>query len=101
MRHMFGDTAIKKNKYLRLIVHLTKPITEPTPSGYERLTGDSGTRHVLDLDVPLITLPVMPGRNLAVLTEAATRLHILRTKGIDPATMFIARHSNLLERRPP
>ena len=101
VREMFGDTAVKKNKYLRLIVHLTKPMTEPTPHGYERLTGDSGTRHVLDLDVPLITLPVMPGRNLAVLTEAATRLHILRTKGIDPAAMFIARHSNLLERRTP
>ena len=40
-------------------------------------------------------------RNLAVLTEAATRLHILRTKGIDPAAMFIARHSNLLEQRSP
>lgn len=101
VRDMFGDTAVKKNKYLRLIVHLTKPMTEPTPHGYERLTGDSGARHVLDLDVPLITLPVMPGRNLAVLTEAATRLHILRTKGIDPAAMFIARHSNLLERRNP
>ena len=100
VRDMFGDTSVKKNKYLRLIVHLTKPMTEPTPHGYERLTGDSGSRHVLDLDVPLITLPVMPGRNLAVLTEAATRLHILRTKGIDPAAMFIARHSNLLERRP-
>ncbi|MBO9718480.1 MAG: HPr kinase/phosphorylase [Pseudoxanthomonas sp.] len=99
VREMFGDTAVKKNKYLRLIVHLTRPMTEPTAHGYERLTGDSGTRHVLDLDVPLITLPVMPGRNLAVLTEAATRLHILRTKGIDPAAMFIARHSNLLERR--
>ena len=99
VREMFGDTAVKKNKYLRLIVHLTKPMTEPSPHGYERLTGDSGKRHVLDLDVPLITLPVMPGRNLAVLTEAATRLHILRTKGIDPAAMFIARHSNLLERR--
>src|SRR5690606_25576257 len=99
VREMFGDTAVKKNKYLRLIVHLTRPMTEPSPHGYERLTGDSGTRHVLDLDVPLITLPLMPGRNLAVLTEAATRLHILRTKGIDPAAMFIARHSNLLERR--
>ena len=99
VREMFGDTAVKKNKYLRLIVHLTKPMTEPSPHGYERLTGDSGTRHVLDLDVPLITLPVMPGRNLAVLTEAATRLHILRSKGIEPAAMFIARHSNLLERR--
>ncbi|GAB2503713.1 HPr(Ser) kinase/phosphatase [Pseudoxanthomonas sangjuensis] len=101
VREMFGDTAVKKNKYLRLIVHLTRPMTEPTAHGYERLTGDSGTRHVLDLDVPLITLPVMPGRNLAVLTEAATRLHILRTKGIDPAAMFIARHSNLLERSTP
>ena len=101
IRQMFGDTAVKKNKYLRLIVHLTRPMTEPNPHGYERLTGDSGTRHVLDLDVPLITLPVMPGRNLAVLTEAATRLHILRTKGIDPAAMFIARHSNLLERSTP
>ncbi|MFT3763439.1 MAG: HPr(Ser) kinase/phosphatase [Pseudoxanthomonas sp.] len=101
VREMFGDTAVKKNKYLRLIVHLTRPMTEPTAHGYERLTGDSGTRHVLDLDVPLITLPVMPGRNLAVLTEAATRLHILRTKGIDPAAMFIARHSNLLERSAP
>ena len=101
VREMFGDTAVKKNKYLRLIVHLTRPMTEPNPHGYERLTGDSGTRHVLDLDVPLITLPVMPGRNLAVLTEAATRLHILRTKGIDPAAMFIARHSNLLERSAP
>ena len=101
VREMFGYTAVKKNKYLRLIVHLTRPMTEPNPHGYERLTGDSGTRHVLDLDVPLITLPVMPGRNLAVLTEAATRLHILRTKGIDPAAMFIARHSNLLERSTP
>ena len=101
VRDMFGDTAVKKNKYLRLMVHLTRPMTEPNPHGYERLTGDSCTRHVLDLDVPLITLPVMPGRNLAVLTEAATRLHILRTKGIDPAAMFIARHSNLLERTAP
>jgi HPr kinase/phosphorylase len=101
VRDMFGDTSVKKNKYLRLMVHLTRPMTEPNPHGYERLTGDSGTRRVLDLDVPLITLPVMPGRNLAVLTEAATRLHILRTKGIDPAAMFIARHSNLLERSVP
>ncbi len=101
IRDMFGDTAVKKNKYLRLIVHLTRPMTEPSAHGYERLTGDSGARRVLDLDVPLITLPVMPGRNLAVLTEAATRLHILRTKGIDPAAMFIARHSNLLERSAP
>ncbi|HEY4556520.1 MAG TPA: HPr(Ser) kinase/phosphatase [Lysobacter sp.] len=100
VRQMFGDTAVKRNKYLRLIVHLSRPLLEPQPyeGGLERLTGDLGARRVLDLDVPAITLPVMPGRNLAVLTEAATRAHILRAKGVDPAMAFIARHSQFLER---
>lgn len=98
IRQMFGDTAVKKNKYLRVIVHLTKPHLEPQPSGIERITGDLSARRVLDLDVPQITLPVMPGRNLAVLAEAATRAHILRAKGVDPAAAFMARHSHFLER---
>jgi len=103
IRQMFGDTAVKRNKYLRLVVHLLRPHLEPQqpPSdstGLERLTGDLGTRRVLDLDVPMITLPVMPGRNLAVLTETATRTHILRAKGVDPAAAFMARHSHYLER---
>jgi HPr kinase/phosphorylase len=102
IRQMFGDTAVKKNKYLRLIVHLTQPHLERAPpaqaGGLERITGDIGARRVLDLDVPMITLPVMPGRNLAVLTEAAARGHILRAKGVDPAAAFMARHSHFLER---
>jgi HPr kinase/phosphorylase len=103
IRQMFGDTAVKKNKYLRLIVHLTQPHLAPAPAeqppgGLERITGDIGARRVLDLDVPMITLPVMPGRNLAVLTEAAARGHILRAKGVDPAAAFMARHSHFLER---
>lgn len=98
IRQMFGDTAVKRNKYLRMIVHLSKPSLEPKPGGMERLTGDIGSRRLLDLDVPMITLPVMAGRNLAVLTEAATRMHILRSKGVDPAAAFMARHSHFLER---
>jgi len=102
IRQMFGDTAIKRNKYLRLIVHLSRPEQDRESRANEesmvRLTGDFGVRRVLDLDVPMMTLPVMPGRNLAVLTEAATRTHILRIKGIDPAAAFLARHSHFLER---
>lgn len=96
IRQMFGDTSVKKNKYLRLIVHLAKPSTEVPIAGIERLTGDNSKRRILELDVPMITLPVMPGRNLAVLTESAARLHSLRMKGIDPAIAFVARHSQLL-----
>jgi len=100
IRQMFGDTAVKRNKYLRMIVHLSRPSTGGE-SGIERLTGDLGVRRVLDLDVPMITVPVMAGRNLAVLTESATRMHILRSKGIDPAAAFLARHSHFLERATP
>jgi HPr kinase/phosphorylase len=100
VRNMFGDTAVKRNKYLRLIVHLARPqqSTSPQSDGLERLVGDLGSRRLLDLDVPMITLPVMAGRNLAVLTEAASRAHILRIKGVDPASAFMARHSHFLER---
>ena len=103
IREMFGDTAVKRNKYLRLIVHLGRPDQAPAgdDGGMVRLTGDLGSRRVLDLDVPMITLPVMPGRNLAVLTEAATRTHVLRAKGVDPAAAFMARHSHFLERGAP
>ncbi|MEF2147443.1 HPr(Ser) kinase/phosphatase [Luteimonas sp. FXH3W] len=97
IRQMFGDTSVKKNKYLRLIVHLAKPTTEVPAAGMERLIGDNATRRILELDVPMITLPVMPGRNLAVLTESAARLHALRMKGINPAIAFVARHSQLLK----
>ena len=95
IRQMFGDTAVKKNKYLRLIVHLVKA-TE-NPDAMARLTGEAqAPSRVLELDVPVFQLPVAAGRNLAVLTEAAVRLHMLRAKGLDPAAAFLARHAQLL-----
>ncbi|HMB58250.1 MAG TPA: HPr(Ser) kinase/phosphatase [Arenimonas sp.] len=96
IRQMFGDTAVKRNKYLRLIVHLMR-VGDVSSAAMSRLTGETAApRRVLDLDVPEFHLPVAPGRNLAVLTEAAVRLHILRVKGADPAAAFLARHATLL-----
>ncbi len=96
IRQMFGDTAVKRNKYLRLIVHLVKAV-EANAGAMARLTGESPSpARVLDLDIPVFQLPVAAGRNLAVLTEAAVRLHMLRVKGLDPAAAFLARHATLL-----
>jgi HPr kinase/phosphorylase len=66
-----------------------------------RLTGDVSRRNVLDVDVPKITIPVAPGRNLAVLVEAAVRSHVLKSKGIDPAQTFIDRQAHQMRRLPP
>ena len=96
IRQMFGDTAVKANKYLRLVVHLVKA-AEMSTDAMARITGESRSRDVLDLDVPVVELPVAAGRNLAVLTEAAVRLHLLRLKGADPAAAFLARHSAFLQ----
>lgn len=98
---MFGDTAVKRNKYLRLIVHLERQDPQTDPKPVDRLYGDVGHRRVLELDIPLITLPVAAGRNLAVLVEAAVRSHILKGKGIDAAQTFIDRQAHQMRRHRP
>jgi HPr kinase/phosphorylase len=101
VRNMFGDTSIKRNKYLRLIVHLGRLEDIHGNDGMARLQGVTSTRSVLDVEVPQITIPVGPGRNLAVLVEAATRSFILRGKGVDPAQTFIDRQAHQLRRQNP
>lgn len=99
VREMFGHTAVKQSKYLRLIVHLRPWSDEPTDA-MMRLTGDVGTREVLDVKIPQITIPVAPGRNLAVLVEAAVRSHMLKSQGIDQARTFMDRQAARLQRQP-
>jgi len=101
VREMFGDTAVKRNKYLRLIVHLERQDPERDPKPVDRLYGDVSKREVIDIQVPLITLPVAPGRNLAVLVEAAVRSHVLKSKGIDAAQTFIDRQAHQMRHQSP
>ncbi len=101
VREMFGQTAVKPSKYLRLIVHLKPQKLDVPVDGMTRLTGDVGYREVLDVQVPQITIPVAPGRNIAVLAEAAVRSHMLKTKGFDPAQTFIDRQAHQMRRLPP
>ncbi len=101
VREMFGDTSVKKNKYLRLIVELAAPDAVAGGDGMERLRGVTGYRQVLEVEIPSLTIPVAPGRNLAVLVEAAVRNHILRSKGVDPAQTFMDRQAHQMRRTPP
>lgn len=95
IRAMFGDNAVKQNKYLRLIIDLKRMHADEI-SQIDRLTGDLKVRNVLGVDVPVVTLPVAPGRNLAIVTEAAVRNHQLRLKGYDATEVFIGRHQQAI-----
>ncbi len=99
VRRMFGDAAIKLNKFLRLIIHLDIPENPARPEIRDRLYGDSSTLQVLDLEIARITLPVVAGRNLAVMVEAAVRDYMLKMKGYDAASAFVERHSRILSRK--
>ena len=97
IREMFGDAAIKMNKFLRLIIHLQLPESIPQDKSADRLRGDLSSQKVLELDIPTITLPVLPGRNLAIIAEAAVRDFMLKMKGFDASAAFVERHARLLQ----
>jgi HPr kinase/phosphorylase len=99
VRRMFGDAAIKLNKYLRLIIHLQIPEDPARHEIMDRLHGDTSTLKVLELEIPKITLPVLAGRNLAVMVEAAVRDFMLKMKGYDAASAFVERHTLILQRK--
>lgn len=97
VRQMFGDAAIKLNKFLRLIIRLEIPEKSTSRDHHDRLKGETSSLRVIELDIPCITLQVRAGRNLAVMIEAAVRDFMLRMKGYDATAAFVERHAKLLQ----
>jgi len=95
IRAMFGDSSIKGTKYLRLIVNLKRMSAEQI-AGMDRLSGAHTNRDVLGVSMPQVTVPVAPGRNLAVLVESAVRNHLLRLKGYDATEVLIERQQQAI-----
>ena len=71
-------------------MHLAKQ-EEIAPPAESRLQGLRDNRVILGVGVPVITLPIAPGRNLAVLLECAVRDHILRLNGYHAEEDMMAR----------
>jgi HPr kinase/phosphorylase len=96
IREMYGDNAIKRNKYLRLIVHMEK-MNDDNLGTFNRLTGQTKVQRILDVDIPVTVVPVAPGRNLSVIVEAAVRNHILRKNGFDASQQLIDRQQQVID----
>lgn len=95
IRALFGETAIKLKKNLRLIVQLRDP-ADMSDLTLDRLQINASTERILDIPVPKVCIPVAAGRNIAVLVEVAVRNHILHLRGIDSAAQFIERQQQFL-----
>ncbi len=98
VRKLYGDSSIKNEKYLRLIIQLER-MDEKQLMQLDRLEGSYRTRRVLDVEIPEITLPVAPGRNLAVLLECAVRNHVLRAGGYNASEEFVEKQQLLINQK--
>ncbi|MEO7320152.1 MAG: HPr(Ser) kinase/phosphatase [Nitrosospira sp.] len=96
IRTIFGETAVRRKKNMKLIVHLQKPSSADFNS-LERLPINDVTENILEVNIRKVIIPVAAGRNLAVLVEAAVRNYVLQLRGIDSAKEFLVRHQQEME----
>jgi HPr kinase/phosphorylase len=88
IRRLFGETAVKHKKNIKLIIHLT--LAERWHE-VDRLDMRASDRNILGIAIPEVRVPVAVGRNLAVLVEVAVRNHTLKLRGLNPTEEFIER----------
>lgn len=82
VRRIYGMGAIKDTEKIDLIIHL-----EPWVEGkmYDRFGLEDQTYNILGIDIPSITVPVRPGRNLAIILEIAAMNHRQKKMGYNTA----------------
>lgn len=100
IRHIFGETSIRPNKNLKLIINLTAADDEYMKQ-LDRLSIRTETESILNVSIRSVTLPVAIGRNLAVLVEAAVRNYILHLRGKNSTKEFLERHQSMLKEDTP
>ncbi|MBE6595188.1 MAG: HPr(Ser) kinase/phosphatase [Ruminococcaceae bacterium] len=85
VRRIFGMGAVKDTQSIDLVINL-----EPWIQGkmYDRLGLDKQTMDILGIEVPSITIPVKPGRNLAIILEIAAMNNRQKKMGYNTAEEF-------------
>lgn len=89
--NLYGAGAVRPYTEISLIVHLEKWSKD---KHFDRLGSGEGKLRLFDVDIPKITIPVMIGRNIAIIIEAAAMNYRAKTMGYDATKKF---ESNLAE----
>ena len=89
VRHIYGVGAVKPESSIDVVVHL-----EPwdDKKAYDRLGIINETENILGVDLPRVTIPVMPGRNLAVIMELAAMNNRQKKMGFNAAETLVGDH---------
>lgn len=96
VRAMFGIRAIRFQKRIEVVVNLHP--WDPDEE-YTRLGMVEETYDILGAQLPLVMLPITPGKNVTVLCEVIAMNHLLRHYGYDPAEVFAERLAERIRKK--
>ncbi|GGE04412.1 HPr kinase/phosphorylase [Marinithermofilum abyssi] len=91
---LFGAGAVREFKRISLVIHLE---AWKEDRQYDRLGLDEERIKIIDTEVPKLTVPVRPGRNLAVIIEVAAMNLRLKRMGYNAAHSFAEKLSQSIE----
>ncbi len=98
IRAMFGIRAIRFQKRVEVVVSMQ---LWDQDEEYTRLGMVDETYTVLDVELPMVKVPVTPGKNITVICEVIAMNHLLRHYGYDPAEVFAKRLAERIQARGP
>ncbi|MBD3368202.1 MAG: HPr(Ser) kinase/phosphatase [Candidatus Eisenbacteria bacterium] len=85
VRSMFGVRATRQKKRIEMQVNLVRwaELTD-----YERLGFEDEMTEILGVRIPVVALPLVPGKNITVISEVIALNHLLKLRGVHPAREF-------------
>lgn len=95
VKSIFGVRAIRYQKRLEIVIELE--VVDPTKE-YTRTGLDNETIQFLDVNVPYLKVPIVPGKNLTVICEVIALNYLLKHYNYDAAKSFSKRLKSLLKK---
>ena len=93
---LFGIRSIRLQKRIEVEVRLE---IWDDKSEYDRLGIEENYTTVLGVEIPVVTIPLSPGKNITVISEVISMNHMLKVYGENSAEKFVQRLSEELARR--
>ncbi len=95
VRAMFGIRAIRFQKRIEVVVNMQ--LWDPEED-YTRISVVDDTHPILGVELPMVKVPITPGKNITVICEVIAMNHILRHYGYDPAEIFSQRLADQIQK---
>lgn len=97
-RHLFGIGAVKPEQNIDLVVSFE--LWDDTKA-YDRLGLEQEYTDILGVQVPILTIPVRPGRNLGAILQLAAMNNREKKMGYNAAEVLVDRYDTLIDEGKP